>query len=50
MSAVSVDVSFQGISGLISSYWIDGVEPLLVDPGPSTSLEGLEQSLEELGV
>ena len=50
MSAVSVDVSFQGINGLISSYWIDGLEPLLVDPGPSTSLEGLEQSLEELGV
>ena len=22
MSAVSVDVSFQGINGLISSYWI----------------------------
>ncbi len=50
MPAVSVDVSFQGINGLISSYWIDGVEPILVDPGPSTSLNGLEQNLEELGV
>jgi len=50
MSAVPVDVSFQGIDGLISSYWIDGVEPVLVDPGPSTSLEGLEQGLAHLGI
>ena len=50
MLVVPVDVSFQGINGLISSYWIDSIEPAILDPGPSTSLEGLRKSLEDLGV
>ncbi len=50
MLVAPVDVSFQGISGLISSYWIDCAEPVIVDPGPSTSLKGLKKGLEDLGV
>jgi glyoxylase-like metal-dependent hydrolase (beta-lactamase superfamily II) len=34
-----------GRSGAICSYWIDGAEPALVDPGPTPSLEGLEAGL-----
>ncbi len=50
MSIVPIDVMHLGRSGAICSYWIDGVEPALVDPGPSTSLEGLEAGLAEHGL
>jgi glyoxylase-like metal-dependent hydrolase (beta-lactamase superfamily II) len=45
-----IDVVHLGLSGAISSYWIDGPEPALVDPGPSTSLDGLVHGLADLGV
>ena len=35
---------------MISPYWIDGPEPAIVDPGPSSSLDGLVGGLAELGV
>ena len=50
MSVVPIDVMHLGRSGTITSYWIDGPEPALVDPGPSTSLEGLEAGLQEQGL
>ena len=50
MTVVPIDVIHLGLRGVISSYWIDGPEPAIVDPGPSTSLGGLEDSLAELGV
>ena len=50
MTVTPIDVIHLGHRGVISAYWIDGPEPAIVDPGPSTSLDGLEESLTELGV
>ena len=50
MTVAPIDVNHLGLRGVISSYWIDGPEPAIVDPGPSTSLDGLEDGLAELGV
>ena len=50
MTVAPIDVVHLGLRGAISAYWIDGPEPAIVDPGPSTSLEGLEAGLAELGV
>jgi len=50
MTVSPIDVVHLGLRGVISSYWIDGPEPAIVDPGPSTSLDGLEDGLTELGV
>jgi glyoxylase-like metal-dependent hydrolase (beta-lactamase superfamily II) len=50
MSVVPIDVIHLGLAGAISPYWIDGPEPVIVDPGPSTSLDGLEAGLAEMGV
>ncbi len=50
MTVLPIDVVHLGLRGVISSYWIDGPEPAIVDPGPSTSLNGLEDGLAELGV
>ena len=50
MSVTPIDVIHLGLHGVISASWIDGPEPAIVDPGPSTSLGGLEDGLAELGV
>ncbi len=50
MTVAPIDVVHLGHHGVIASYWIDGPEPAIVDPGPSTSLDGLEDGLAELGV
>ena len=50
MTVVPIDVAHLGVRGAISAYWIDGPEPAIVDPGPSTSLDGLEVGLADLGV
>ena len=50
MTVAPIDVIHLGLRGAISSYWIDGPEPAIVDPGPSTSLSGLEDGLAEVGV
>ena len=50
MTVAPIDVVHLGLRGAISAYWIDGPEPAIVDPGPSTSLGGLEDSLAEVGV
>lgn len=50
MSIVPVDVVHLGRTGAICSYWIDGAEPAVVDPGPTTSLGGLEAGLEAEGL
>ncbi len=50
MTVAPIDVVHLGLRGAISSYWIDGPEPAIVDPGPSTSLDGLEAGLAEVGV
>ena len=49
MTVTPIDVIHLGLRGAISSFWIDGPEPAIVDPGPSTSLGGLEDGLAELG-
>ena len=50
MSVVPIDVIHLGRTGMIACYWIDGPEPVLIDPGPSTSLEGLATGLEAQGL
>ena len=50
MTVTPIDVVHLGLRGTISSYWIDGPEPAIVDPGPATSLGGLEDGLAELGI
>ena len=49
MTVTPIDLIHLGLRGAISSFWIDGPEPAIVDPGPSTSLGGLEDGLAELG-
>ena len=50
MTVAPIDVVHLGLRGVIASYWIDGPEPAIVDPGPSTSLSGLEAGLADVGV
>ena len=50
MSVIPIDLVHLGQPGTISSYWIDGTEPAVVDPGPSTSLQGLEAGLAAQGL
>ena len=50
MSIVPIDVVHLGRTGTICSYWVDGAEPAVVDPGPTTSLGGLEAGLEARGL
>ena len=50
MSVIPIDLVHIDRPGMISSYWIDGTEPAVVDPGPSTSLQGLEAGLEAQGM
>lgn len=45
-----LDLVHHGLPGAISAYFVDGEEPVLVDPGPSTCLEALEDRLSELGL
>lgn len=50
MTVAPIDVVHLGLRGAISCFWIDGPEPAIVDPGPSTSLDGLEAGMAELGI
>lgn len=50
MSVLPIDVVHLGQPARIASYWIDGVEPALVDPGPGTSLAGLEAGVVAQGL
>ena len=50
MTVTPIDVMHLGRRGVISPYWIDGPESAIVDPGPSTSLDGLLDGLADLGV
>jgi glyoxylase-like metal-dependent hydrolase (beta-lactamase superfamily II) len=45
----AVDVRHLGLEGAICAYFLESPEPTLVDPGPSTALEGLEEGLREVG-
>ncbi|PYE53338.1 MBL fold metallo-hydrolase [Deinococcus yavapaiensis] len=45
-----VDLQFQGLAGVISSYVIESEDgPIVVDPGPSRTLNRLEEALGESG-
>lgn len=45
-----VDLEHQGLEGAIGATLIAGDEPVLVDPGPATTLEALEAGLVSFGV
>jgi glyoxylase-like metal-dependent hydrolase (beta-lactamase superfamily II) len=47
---VPLDAEHNGLSGAICVYLLEGPEPTLVDPGPSTSLDTLERRLREVGI
>ena len=48
--AACIDLLHLGLEGAIGSYFIPGEEPALVDPGPATTFERLQEGLEEHGV
>jgi glyoxylase-like metal-dependent hydrolase (beta-lactamase superfamily II) len=50
LAIVPVDLVHDGLEGAISTYLWVGEEPLLVDPGPSTTLETLEAALAHQGI
>lgn len=47
---VPLDLQHDGLPGAICAYYMEDPEPLLVDPGPSPSLERLREGLAKLGV
>lgn len=50
MIPVPIDLELLGLRGAISSYLLTDPEPLLVDPGPSTTLERLKEGLASAGL
>ncbi|MBB6097651.1 glyoxylase-like metal-dependent hydrolase (beta-lactamase superfamily II) [Deinobacterium chartae] len=51
MQVHTLDLRFQGLSGVIASYLIEAPQgPLLVDPGPASTLETLRAELAGHGV
>ncbi len=50
MTIVPIDLRHQDHGGAICTWLIDGREPALVDPGPSTTLPRLREALAELGM
>jgi glyoxylase-like metal-dependent hydrolase (beta-lactamase superfamily II) len=47
---VPIDLEHEGLEGAISTYLVDVGEPVLVDPGPSTTIETLEHRMSAQGV
>ena len=47
---IDVDLEHLGLPGAICAYVLPGVEPAIIDPGPSTTLSTLEQKLAERGI
>jgi len=45
-----IDLQHLGVSGAIASYLMPGPEPVLIDPGPSTTLDRLSAELDRLGL
>ncbi|MFW5905199.1 MAG: MBL fold metallo-hydrolase [bacterium] len=45
-----LDLEHVGVSGAICTYLLDTSEPVLVDPGPATTLPTLKEKLAELGM
>lgn len=45
-----IDLRHLDLEGAIACYLVDGVEPTIIDPGPTTTLDRLVGSLEEHGV
>jgi len=48
--AICLDLRHQGLPGVIGAYVIPGIEPTVVDPGPTTAFEILVEGLAALGV
>jgi len=47
---VLIDAPFQGKSGVLGTYLIQGERSVIVDPGPTASIPYIEKSLHTLGV
>jgi glyoxylase-like metal-dependent hydrolase (beta-lactamase superfamily II) len=47
---VCIDLKHLDLPGAICCYAVDGPEPTIIDPGPSTTLDGLLTRLEALGI
>jgi len=45
-----IDAMYQGVRGVLSTYVVKGDRVLVIDPGPSASIPGVVESLEQLGV
>lgn len=50
MAIVPLDLEHEGLSRAISAYLVDGAEPTIVDPGPSSTVEALEVRIVEQGL
>lgn len=50
MRPIPIDLELLGLPGAISTYLLTEPEPLLVDPGPSTTLDRLREGLAEEGL
>jgi len=48
--SANIDLVHLGLEGAIGSYLIFGEEPALVDPGPATTFERLQEGLAEHGI
>ncbi len=47
---VCIDLEHLDLEGAIACYVVDGPEPTIIDPGPTTTLERLAAELESLGI
>jgi glyoxylase-like metal-dependent hydrolase (beta-lactamase superfamily II) len=47
---IQIDLDHLGLAGAIAAYVLPGDAPIVVDPGPSTTLPTLERKLAELGL
>jgi glyoxylase-like metal-dependent hydrolase (beta-lactamase superfamily II) len=47
---ICIDLEHLDLPGAICCYVVDGIEPTIIDPGPTTTLEGLLESLSQYGI
>jgi glyoxylase-like metal-dependent hydrolase (beta-lactamase superfamily II) len=45
-----IDSAYHGVRGILSTYLVKGERAMVIDPGPTASIPGVVEGLEQLGV
>jgi len=49
-SIYMIDAEYHGVSGVLSTYLVEGEQAMVIDPGPSASIPSVIEGLKQLGV